>query len=80
MKDCETHKNIGFKMDLTKKQQEEDKVLRLELAERKKNEDVMIYKKQVLLRSEVDKLKKLQQESIEKKKKESKGPRDHNKQ
>ena len=80
MKDCETHKNIGFKMDLTKKQQEEDKVLRLELAERKKNEDVMIYKKQVLLRSEVDKLKKLQQESIEKKKKESKGPRDHQKQ
>ena len=35
MKDCETHKNIGFKMDLTKKQQEDYKALRFELEDKK---------------------------------------------
>lgn len=57
MKDCTTHTKIGFRMDLTKKQQKEDKALREELEERKKTEDVMIYKSKIILRSELEKHK-----------------------
>ena len=57
MKDCTSHTKIGFRMDLTKKQQIEDKALRAELEERKKTEDVMIYKNNIILRSELQKHK-----------------------
>ncbi len=57
-KDCTSHTKIGFKKDLTKKQQQEESVLRAELEERKKaGEDVMIFKRKVILRSERDKIK-----------------------
>ena len=51
MKDCTTHTKLGFRMNLTKKQLKEDKALRVELEERKKTEDVMIYKSKIILRS-----------------------------
>ena len=57
MKNCTSHTKIGFRMDLTKKQQLEDKALRIALEERKKTEDVMIYKNKIILRSELDKHK-----------------------
>ena len=57
MKNCTSHTKIGFRMDLTKKQQLEDKALRIALEERKKTEDVMIYKNNIILRSELDKHK-----------------------
>lgn len=59
MKDCQTHKKIGFKLDLTKKQQEEDKALREELEIRKsRQEDVMIFRGKVILRTELELYKK----------------------
>ena len=58
MKDCTSHTKIGFKKDLTKKQQQEESVLRAELEERKKaGDDVVIYKRKVISRSERDRIK-----------------------
>ena len=57
MKDCTSHPKIGFKMDLTKKQQLEEKNLRLQLEERKKTEDVMIFKNKIILRADLAKHK-----------------------
>ena len=62
MKTCEKHKGIGYKMDLTKKQQSEEKVLRLKLEERKKTEDVVIHKRQIILRTELEEIRKREQE------------------
>ena len=54
LKDCESHPKVGIKPDLSKKQQEEEKELKLELEERRKNnEDVMIFKKQIILRKDL---------------------------
>ena len=58
MKTCRTHEKIGFRQDLTKKQQEFQRNLKKELEMIKQNnEDVMIYKNQVIFRKDLDKFK-----------------------
>ena len=76
MKTFEKQEHIGFKMDLTKKQQLEEKNLRKALEERKKTEDVVIYKKQIILRTEYESLKKQEQEKQEQEKKNSSAKKD----
>ena len=55
LKDCTSHPKIGYKMDLTKKQQLAEKNLRLQLEERKKTEDCMIFKNKIILRADLAK-------------------------
>jgi len=62
MKTYEKHQNIGYKMDLTKKQQLEDKELRLKLEERKKHEDVVIHKRKIILRTELEEIRRKEHE------------------
>ena len=58
LKSCSTYPKIGLRMDLTKKQQIEDKQLRQEVERRKANgEDVMIFRNRVIKREDHQKLK-----------------------
>ena len=61
LKSCQNHPKIGFKFDLTRQQQQEERVLKLELERRRNaNEDVMIFRGKVILRQEHATLKKEQ--------------------
>ena len=58
LKSCPDHPKIGFKFDLTRQQQSEERELRKELEQRKAaNEDVMIYRGRIIKRNEHEKLR-----------------------
>ena len=58
LKSCSDHPKIGFKFDLTRQQQSEERELRKELEQRKAaNEDVMIYRGRIIKRNEHEKLR-----------------------
>ena len=58
LKSCANHPKIGFKFDLTRQQQADERELRQELEQRKAaNEDVMIYRGKIIERSQHLKLK-----------------------
>ena len=58
LKSSPTKSRIGFKFDLTKQQQAEERALRQELERRKEaEEDVMIYRGKIIKRSEHMRLK-----------------------
>ena len=59
LKDYQENNKIGLKLDLTKQQQMEEKALRQELIKRREQqEDVMIFRGQVIKRADHEKLKK----------------------